>query len=97
MLLFFAGDSEVEYVQGNVEVEDSDFDDNRTEIDPPIVMGYVKFTNGTHGVSIPGSAYEFEVACTDGAVRSLNNGNQFQLRRRTEASGGLEHDRFSGL
>ena len=83
MLLFFSGDSEVEYVQGNVEVEDSDFDDNRTEVDPGIVMGYVKFKNGTHGVSIPGSAYEFEVDCADGVVRSLNNGNQFQLRKRT--------------
>lgn len=94
MLLFFSGDSEVEYVQGNVEVEDSDFDDNCTEIDPPIVMGYVRFRNGTHGISIPGSAYEFEVACSDGAVRSLNNGNQFQVRRRTEASGGLEQIGF---
>jgi predicted dehydrogenase len=94
MLLFFSGDSEVEYVQGNVEVDDSDFDDNRTEIDPPIVMGYVRFKNGTHGVSIPGSAYECEVECTDGTVRSLNNGNQFQLRKRTEASGGLEQIDF---
>lgn len=94
MLLFFSGDSDVECVQGNVEVEDSDFDDNRTEGDPTIVMGYVKFKNGTHGVSIPGSAYEFEVACTDGAVRSLNNGNQFQLRKRTEASGELEQVDF---
>ena len=94
MLLFFAGDSEVEYVQGNVDVEDSDFDDNRTENDPPIVMGYVRFKNGTHGVSIPGSAYEFEVACSDGAVRSLNNGNEFQVRRRSEESGGLEQIDF---
>ena len=94
MLLFFAGDSEVEYVQGNVEVEDSDFDHNRTEIDPPIVMGYVKFRNGTHGISIPGSAYEFEVACSDGAVRSLNNGNQFQVRRQAEESGELEQIDF---
>ena len=89
MLLFFAGDSEAEYVQGNVEVEDSDFEDNRTEVDPAIVMGYVRFKNGTHGVSIPGSAYEFEVECTDGVVRSLNNGNQFQLRKQTGESNEL--------
>ena len=89
MLLFFAGDSEAEYVQGNVEVEDSDFEDNRTEVDPAIVMGYVRFKNGTHGVSIPGSAYEFEVECTDGVVRSLNNGNRFQLRKQTGESNEL--------
>ncbi|RKU08781.1 hypothetical protein C6502_14505 [Candidatus Poribacteria bacterium] len=82
MLLFLASDSEVEYVQGNVAVDDADFDDNRTDADPPIVMGYVRFKNGVHGVSIPGSAYEFEVDCSDGTVRSLNNGSGFQLRKR---------------
>ena len=94
MLLFFSGDSEVEYVQGNVAVEDSDFEDNRTEIDPPVVMGYVKFKNGTHGVSIPGSAYEFEVECADGVVRSLNNGNQFQLRKHSGELNQLEEVDF---
>jgi len=81
MLLFLASDSEVEYVQGNVAVDDADFEDNRTESDPNIIMGYVQFKNGTHGVSIPGSAYEFEVDCSKGTVRSLNNGLGFQLRK----------------
>ena len=82
MLLFLASDAEIEYVQGNVSVADADFEDNRTESDPSIVMGYVRFKNGTHGISIPGSAYEFEVDCSNGAVRSLNNGDGFQLRKR---------------
>jgi hypothetical protein len=84
MLLFLASDSEVEYVQGNVTVDDADFEDNRTDGDPSIVMGYIRFKNGTHGISIPGSAYEFEVDCSDGIVRSLNNGSGFQLRKRQE-------------
>ena len=82
MLLFLAGDSDVDYVQGDVDVDDNDFEDNRTESDPPIVMGYIQFRNGTRGISIPGSAYEFEVDCSDGIVRSLNNGLGFQLRKR---------------
>ncbi len=94
MLLFFASDSEVEYVQGNVDVEHSDFDDNQTEFDPEIIMGFVKFKNGTHGVSIPGSAYEFEVECSEGVVRSLNNGNQFQLRKRAGEFNALEQVDF---
>jgi predicted dehydrogenase len=82
MLLFLASDSEVEYVQGNVAVSDADFEDNRTESDPNIIMGYIRFKNGTHGISIPGSAYEFEVDCSNGTVRALNNGQGFQLRKR---------------
>ncbi|MFC1717917.1 Gfo/Idh/MocA family protein [Candidatus Poribacteria bacterium] len=81
MLLFLASDSDVEYVQGNVAVDDADFEDNRTESDPGIVMGYVRFKNGTHGISLLGSAYEFEVDCSGGTVRSLNNGQSFQLRK----------------
>lgn len=82
MLLFLASDSPIEYVQGNVNVDTADFRDNRTETDPAIVMGFIRFQNGIHGVSIPGTAYEFEVNCSEGTVRALNNGLGFHLRKR---------------
>ncbi len=82
LLLFLASDSPIEYVQGNVAVADADFEDNRTENDPGIVMGFIRFENGMNGISIPGTAYEFEVNCSEGTVRSLNNGLGFQLRKR---------------
>ena len=82
MLLFLASDSPIEYVQGNVAVEDADFEDNRTEGDPGIVMGFIRFQNGINAISILGTAYEFEVNCSDGTARSLNNGLGFQLRKR---------------
>lgn len=92
MLLFLAGDSEVNYVQGNVAVDDADFEDNRTESDPNIIMGYIRFKNGTNGISIPGTAYEFEVNCSNGTVRSLNNGLGFQLRKQQGHSKIVEVD-----
>lgn len=82
LILFLASDSEIEYVQGNVAVDDADFEDNQTDSDPGIVMGYIRFKNGIHGISILGTAYEFEVNCSEGTVRSLNNGLGFQLRKR---------------
>ena len=84
MLLFFASDSESRICsRANVAVADADFDDNRTDADPSIVYGIRPDSKmGVHGVSIPGSAYEFEVDCADGTVRSLNNGSGFQLRKR---------------
>ena len=45
-------------------------------------MGFISFQNGINGISIPGTAYEFEVNCSEGTVRSLNNGLGFQLRKR---------------
>ena len=82
LILFLASDSPIEYVQGNVAVDNADFEDNRTDSDPAIVMGFIKFKNGINGISIPGTAYEFEVNCSEGTVRSLNNGLGFQLRKR---------------
>lgn len=82
LILFLASDSEIEYVQGNVAVDDTDFEDNQTDSDPGIVMGYIRFKNGIHGISILGTAYEFEVNCSEGTVRSLNDGLGFQLRKR---------------
>jgi len=82
MLLFLASDSPIEYVQGNVAVDDADFEDNRTDTDPGIVMGFIRFQNGINGISIPGTAYEFEVNCSEGTVRALNNGLGFHLRKR---------------
>ena len=52
MLLFLASDSEVEYVQGNVTVDDADFEDNRTDGDPSIVMGYIRFKKRHTRVSV---------------------------------------------
>ena len=66
LILFLASDSPIEYVQGNVAVDDADFEDNRTESDPGIVMGFIRFQNGINGISVPGTAYEFEVNCSEG-------------------------------
>ncbi|MEM3692698.1 MAG: Gfo/Idh/MocA family oxidoreductase [Candidatus Bathyarchaeia archaeon] len=79
MLMFLAGDAEVEYVQGNVAVDDADFDDNRIETDPRLLLGYVKFRNGVLGYIVPGLGYEFEVCGKRGKIRTLNNGLGCQL------------------
>ena len=49
MLLFLAGDPEVDFVQGTVVCNDSDWDDNRLNTDPAITSGYIRYANGVHG------------------------------------------------
>ena len=48
----------------------------------PSLWGTSDSKMGFTGSVSPGSAYEFEVDCADGTVRSLNNGTGFQLRKR---------------
>lgn len=81
MLMFLAGDAEVEFVQGTIACKDSDWDGNRLNTDPGITSGYVKFKNGVHGYLVAGSGYEFEVSSTKGKLRTLNNGSNCQWRR----------------
>ena len=84
MIMFLAGDPEVDYVQGTVSVDERDFDDNRIESDPGIMLGFVRFKNGVLGYMVAGTGYEFEVSGSKGKLRSLNNGLSCQMRRSNE-------------
>ena len=81
MLLYLAGDSEIEYVQGSVNVELGDFVGNRVDGDPGIPMGYVKFKNGVHAYLIASGGSEYEVSGSKGKLRTSNNGVACQWRR----------------
>ena len=79
MLMYLAGDPEVEFVQGVISAKDEDWQGDRLEMDPGIISGYVRFKNGTHGYIVAGGAYEFEVLGDKGRARTLNNGLGGQL------------------
>lgn len=79
MLMYLAGDPEVEFVQGTVAAKDEDWQGNRLYMDPGIASAYVRFKNGVHGYMVAGGAYEFEVLGTKGRLRTLNNGLGGQL------------------
>lgn len=84
MLMFLAGDPEVEFVQGTASAKDEDWQDERLNMDPGITSGYIKFKNGVHGYVVAGGAYEFEVLCTKGRIRTLNNGLGGQIWKTQE-------------
>ena len=74
MLLYLAGDPEIDFVQGTVNVSDDAWEGNNLPQDPGISNGYVRFKNGVHGYFVAGGAYEFEAVGSSGRVRTLNNG-----------------------
>jgi hypothetical protein len=86
MMLYLAGDPEVEFVQGTVLCEDGDWDGNSLGIDPGVASGYVKFANGVHGYFTAAGGTEFEVSGTAGKVRSVSNGMGWQLRKQTDVA-----------
>ena len=84
MLLYMAGDPEVDFVQGAITCKDSDWDGNRLNIDPPVPSGYIRYSNGVHGNITAGQGVEFEVCGSEGKIRVQNNGREVQLRKKED-------------
>ncbi|MBM3211728.1 Gfo/Idh/MocA family oxidoreductase [Candidatus Poribacteria bacterium] len=79
MIMFLAGDPEVEFVQGTVSAKEEDWQGDVLNEDPGITCGYIRFKNGVHGYIVAGGPYEFEVVGSKGRIRTLNNGIGGQL------------------
>lgn len=81
MLLFLAGDPEIDFVQGTIVGDGSHWEDDRLSTDPGIASGYVRFRNGVHGYLVASGGMEFEVSGSAGKLRTLNNGLAAQWRQ----------------
>ena len=79
MVMFLAGDPEIDFVQGTVDAGESDWEGDRLNTDPGIASGYVRFKNGVHGYFVAGGAHEFEVLGTRGRMRTINDSIGAQL------------------
>ncbi|MBM3242661.1 Gfo/Idh/MocA family oxidoreductase [Candidatus Poribacteria bacterium] len=80
MMMYLAGDAEIEFVQGAITANASDWEGNRLNTDPGIPMGYVKFRNGVLGYQLAAGGYEFEVSGSKGKLRAFDNGSTLQCR-----------------
>ena len=94
MMLFMAGDPEIDFVQGSIVCQDSDWDGNRLNTDPAVTSAYVRFANGVHGYNTAGTGPEFEVCGNSGKLRTLNNGIECQFRQSGEFARILEEIEF---
>jgi predicted dehydrogenase len=81
MLLYLAGDGEIDYVQGTTLAKDTDWEGSHLTVDPGIASAYVHFRNGVHGYLVAAGGYEFEVSGPKGKLRSCENGTSAQWRR----------------
>lgn len=72
-LLMLSGDPDVEFVQGTCDTDPADFDDNRTETDPVVRMGYIRFVNGVAGHITPAAGWDFDLHGTEGKIRTFND------------------------
>ncbi len=81
MLLFFAGDGEVDFVQGTALAEAADWDGDTLKKDAAISSGYVRFKSGVHAYLVGSGGWEFEIGGSKGKLRTLGNGMGYNLRK----------------
>ncbi len=84
MMQFLARDSDIEFVQGAIAVEEGNWDGNRLNIDPGIVSGFVQFEGGARGYFTAGTGTEFEVSGSEGKLRTFDDGVTISLRKEVE-------------
>ncbi len=87
---YLLGDPKIVSVRGELRFRDKSepptIRNNRLDADPDAIFDIV-FENGVEAWSVPEGPWEFEVIGDEGAVRSMNNGFNTQLRR-AENQGG---------
>ena len=84
MMMYLAGDPDIEFVQGTTTANNSDWDGDYLLTDPGIPMGYTQFKNGVYGYQLGASGYEFEVSGSKGKLRTVANGLVLQCRMQDE-------------
>lgn len=94
MMQFLAKDSDIEFVQGTIVVEEGDWDGNRLNIDPGIASGFVQFVSGTRGYFTAGTGSEFEVSGSVGKLRTFDDGVTISLRKQVEGGYPLATEPF---
>ena len=94
MMLYLAGDPEIDFVQGTIVCEDGDWDDNRLNVDPGVAAGFVRFHNGVLGYTTAGSGPEFELCGAGGKLRTFDNGLTCQFRQACGAPRALKERPF---
>lgn len=87
VLMFLAGDPEVDTVQGTANIDPSDFADDRLDGDPGIPAAAIRFQNGVWGYVVARPGSEFEVSGTLGTLHTVNDVTGVHLKRVAEGKG----------
>ena len=94
LLLYLLGDPEPVSIQGTISrlyPAEGDTSNMKFVQDAPILSALIKFDNGaTAHVAGTGVGRECELACSDGVIRIVNDGEAVQVRRRDATSGALD-------
>ncbi len=85
-LSYLVGDIKISRVRGDLLPRDLKIENNRLDKDPSAVYHLI-FENGIEAWTVPAGHWEFEILGTEGAIRSRNNGADWELRKMGELRG----------
>ncbi len=85
LLLFFAGSTDIDFVQGHCQLPPDSVQGLRVDADPVLEMGHVRFTNGINGVITSAGGLHARIAGTNGTLAVLADGRTIEIRKNVGA------------
>ncbi len=79
-LMYLLFDPMVEAVRGELRPKSLKIENNRLDSDPSAVY-YIEFAGGLEAWTIPAGHWDFEVIGTAGAIKGMNNGTDWSIRK----------------
>jgi predicted dehydrogenase len=81
LLLFFAGSTDIDFVQGHCRLSPESVQGLRVDADPVLEMGHVRFTNGINGVITSAGGLHTRISGTNGTLAILADGRTIEIRK----------------
>jgi len=79
-LMYLLGDPMVESVRGELRPKSLKIEHNRLDSDPSAIY-YIEFAGGIEAWTMPAGNWDFEVIGTAGAIKGMNNGVDWEIRK----------------
>ena len=81
LLLFFAGSTDIDFVQGHCQLAPDSVQGLRVDADPVLEMGHVRFTNGINGLITSGGGLHTRISGTNGTLSITADGRTIEVRK----------------
>lgn len=87
LLMYFAGSTDVEFVQANCSFLPGRVSRETVDDDPILEYGYMRFANGVNGLITSAGGYHTRISGSKGTLTILGDGDSIEIRRASGTSG----------
>jgi predicted dehydrogenase len=81
LALFFSGDETLDYVQAELDLDQTSTLHRTVDVDPFVRFAHLRFKNDLSAFIVPGNSYDVHLVLSRGQITVRNNGLQIEVRQ----------------